>query len=101
MTNVLEVVEGVQFQTVDESLVWAIDTSNRGTPTSPAVAVTNSAGTDVKSTVMPSGSPSVSADVISLPSLTALTKGQRYEVRVTYTISGNVQATLLNVHCPT
>ena len=102
MANVLEVVEGLQFQSVDESIIWAIDTSARGTPTTPVVvSVNDSTGTDKKSTVMPSGSPSIAADVISLPSLTALVKGQRYEIRTTYVVSGNTQVSLINVSCPT
>lgn len=101
MASVLEVAEGLQTQSTAESIVWAIDTSARGTPTSPVVAtVKNSAGTNVKSTVMPAGSPTVAANIISLPSLTLLTAGQRYEIRVTYTISGNTQETIINVDCP-
>ena len=62
--------------------------------------VKTSAGTDVKSTVMPSGSASVATTIISLPSLTLLTAGQRYEIRVLFTISGNIQEVIINVDCP-
>lgn len=101
MATVLEVTEGLQFQSTAEELIWAIDTSNRGTPTSPSVAsVKDKAGADKKSDVMPSGSASVSGDVISLPKLQDLTAGDRYEIRVTYTISGNKHETFIHVACP-
>lgn len=101
MASVLEVAEGLQTQSTGESIVWAINTANRGTPTSPSVAtVKNSAGTDVKSTVMPTGSASVATTIISLPSLTALTAGERYEIRVLFTVSGNIQEVIINVDCP-
>ena len=101
MASVLEVAEGLQTQSTSEEIVWAIDTTSRGTPTVPSVdAVNNSAGTNVKSTVMPAGSPTVSGNIISLPTLKLLTAGQRYEIRTTYTISGNIQETIINVDCP-
>ena len=101
MASVLEVAEGLQTQSTAEQIVWAIDTSTRGTPTSPAVAsVNNKAGVDKKSDVMPSGSPSVTNNIISLPTLQSLVKGERYEIRTTYTVSGNKQETIINVDCP-
>lgn len=101
MASVLEVAEGLQTESSNESLPYGIDTSSRGTPTSPTVqSVKNRAGTDVKSTVMPSGSPTVSGDIISLPLLTALTAGERYEIRTTYVIGTSTQETIINVDCP-
>ena len=101
MASVLIVAEGLQTQSAAEEIVWAIDTSSRGTPTSPAVAsVKQSDGTDKKSTVMPVGSASVSNNIISLPTLKLLTAGERYEIRTTYTVSGNKQETIINVDCP-
>lgn len=101
MASVLEVAEGLQTQSTGESIVRGINTASRGTPTSPSVAsVKNKAGTDVKSTVMPSGSASVATTIISLPSLTALTAGERYEIRVLFTIDSNVQEVIVNVDCP-
>ena len=101
MASVLEVAEGLQTQSTAEEIVWAIDTSTRGTPTSPVVVtVKQSDGTDKKSTVMPVGSASVTNNIISLPTLKLLTAGERYEIRTTYTVSGNKQETIINVDCP-
>lgn len=101
MASVLEAAEGVQTQSTAEELVWQIDTSSRGTPTSPAVTtVKQSDGTDVKGTVMPTGSPSVTNNIISLPTLKDLTAGERYEIRTTYTADSNKQETIINVDCP-
>ena len=101
MASVLEVKERLQTQSTAEQLAWQLDTSTRGTPTSPAVAsVKQSDGTNVKSTVMPSGSPSVTNNIITLPVLKLLTAGERYEIRTTFTAKSNKQEIIINVDCP-
>ena len=88
-----EILEGLQYQGEDESVAYSIDVTNYGnTPTSPAVDVfdEDDLSTSVKSTVMPTGSPSVASNVITLPALTALTDGQTYRVEVQFTLSGNL-----------
>jgi len=91
-SNVRECVEGTQFQGAGEELVYAYDTAAKGTPTSPDVTVydLDIAVTDVTSTVMPTGTPSVGGTVITLPALKSLTAGKRYRVVVEFTISGNI-----------
>lgn len=87
-----EVAEGKQYQGEDESIAYTLDVSAIGSsPTSVSVVVkdvTNSA--TVTATVMPTGSASVSGDVITLPALTLLTAGVLYRVEVKYTITNNV-----------
>lgn len=87
------VVEEVQYQGVDESIAYTLDVSAIGDdPTGVAVDVFDASAlaTSVKATVMPSGSPSVSDNVITLPALTGLAEGKRYRVEVTFTLEGNV-----------
>jgi hypothetical protein len=91
MASPRELVESPVEQGVDESITWTVDVSNVGSsPTSPSVDVfaTDDLATSVKSTVMPSGTPSVSGDVITLPELTALTAGTNYRVEVKFTVGG-------------
>jgi len=90
-----EIVEGQQFQGADETVVYTLTTTNWGSsPTSTSAKIfTQNADetfTDVTSTNMPTGSTSVSGDVITLPAVTALVAGTVYRVEVKFTISGNV-----------
>ena len=90
--DIHEVLDGIQGQSVAESIVYQVDTAPwGGTPTSPAVDVFDEEdySTSVKATVMPSGSPSVSSDNVLLPALTALTAGIIYRVYVTFVSGGN------------
>ena len=92
--KIRQVAEGEQYQGVDEEVVYTISTTKwGGSPSGVSVAVYSVSGstyTDVKSTVMPSGSPSVSGDVITLPPLKALTQGTIYRIEVKFTAGGNV-----------
>ncbi len=91
-SNSREVLEGVQYQGEDESIAYTVDVSAIGSSPSAVTVVvkdvTNS--TVVTSTVMPTNSPSVNGNVISLSALKLLTAGVLYRVEVKYTISGNV-----------
>lgn len=91
-SNSREVLEGVQYQGADESIAYTLDVTAVGSsPSSVSVVVkdvTNSA--TVTATVMPTGSASVSSNVITLPALKLLTAGVLYRVEVKYTISGNI-----------
>ena len=92
---------GDKTQHSEESMVWKIDCSSRGIPTAPSVvSVKNNAGSDVKGTVMPSGSPTVSGMVVLLPSLTLLTAEDSYEVKVSMTIGGDTHIGIIDVDCP-
>lgn len=95
MTAKREIKEGLQFQGVDETIVYTLTTtpwgSSPGTLSAKVYSIASSGTrTDVTATVMPSGSPSAVGDVISLPALTALTNGVLYRVEVKFTCSGNV-----------
>jgi hypothetical protein len=89
------VIEGRQHQGVDERVAYSIDTSTwGGSPTSPSVTVRtinlDDTFTDVTATVMPTNSPSVAGDVITLSLLRNLTAGVRYRVEVQFTSGGNL-----------
>ncbi len=91
-----EVEEGEQNQGVDESIAYTIDVTAWGnSPTSTSAVVKDitdsSSITDVTSTIMPSGSTSVSDNIITLPAATAMTAGKGYRIEVKMTLSGNVQ----------
>ena len=104
MPSLLTPVEGLQEQTSAEILIWTIDTTGFTTsPASPSVVkvVKVSDGTDVKSTVMPSVSPTVSSAIITLPALKLLVAGQRYRIHITFTDGGsNTFEAQIEVICP-
>lgn len=81
-------------QGIDEEIAYQLTTTNWGSsPSSVSVKVYDIAGggyTDVTSTVMPTNSPSVNGDVITLSALKLLTYGKTYRVEVKFTCSGNV-----------
>ena len=69
-----------------------------GAVTSPSAKVYRN-GTEVTSTVMPSGSTSVSGSVATLKPLTALVGGARYVVAVTGTVGGDIFVKKVEVIC--
>ena len=91
--DILEINESPVDQGAGETITYKLTTTPWGSsPGSVSVAVVDvvaGAETDVKSTVMPSGSPTASGDVITLPALTALTAGHFYKITITFTCSGN------------
>ena len=94
-TNRREVVEGVQYQGVDEAIGYTVDVSAlmptpSDTPSAVVVVVKDDHGTAVTATVMPTNAPSVADGVISLSPLRSLVAGVLYRVEVQYTIAGNV-----------
>lgn len=100
----LAVLEGIQTQGegTDDARAWIIDVSNQTTdPTSPTVprVIDLSTGKDVSSTVMPSGSASVSGNYITLPLLTALTPEHTYKVYVSWTDGSETKSTVFYVFC--
>lgn len=96
--TIREVAEGNQVQGEDESIVYTLTTTGVGSsPTSTSAKIfsyneVTGAYTDVTSTNM-SGSTSVSSDIITLPTISALVPGTAYRVEVQYTVSGNVVET--------
>lgn len=90
--NIHEVLDGLQVQSTAESVLYSVDTEPwGGTPTSPSVDVFDEEdlATSVKTTVMPSGNPSVLTDDIILPALTSLTAGIIYRILLTFESAGN------------
>lgn len=91
-----EIKEGRQYIGVNERPIFRLLTTKwGGTPSSPSVKVfdyDNDAGTftDVTSTVLPSGSPSVSGDYVSLPVFVPDSIGKVYFVTVKFTTGGSV-----------
>lgn len=89
-----EIVEGMQLQGEDETIVYQLTTTPWGSsPTSTSAKIFRQAGgetyTDVTSTNM-TGSTSVTGDVITLPAISGLTDGVMYRVEVKFTSSGNI-----------
>ena len=83
-------------QGANESVYYTVTTTPwGGTPTSPSVTiydVTGDAYTQITdlSTIMPTNSPTVSGDIITLSPLKALTAGNRYRVNVRFTSGGDI-----------
>lgn len=101
MTDVLEVAEGVRYQTSDETRVYTITTTNLvSSPTSTSVVVYDeSVDEDVTTTVMPAGSHSEASDVITLKPLKSLTKGHSYRIEVKFTVGSNIFERFIRVKC--
>jgi hypothetical protein len=90
-SNIRELVESPLEQGEDEIIVYTVDMSAVGTPSSPVVVVKDvNAGTAVTGTVMPVNSPTVAGSVITLSPLKLLTRNVLYRVEVKSTISNNV-----------
>jgi len=93
VADLREVSQGIQYQGVDEEIIYSVDTALQGgTPTSVSVVVFDASAsyTDVTSTVMPVNSPTVATDTITLSPLKLLTEGQVYRVEIKFTSVGNV-----------
>ncbi len=104
MTVIREVKEGMQAQGVNESIAYKItSTPWASTPVVTAVKAyditTDGTRTDVTATVLPSGSSSVTGDIITLPPLTALTYAHTYRVEVKFTSGGNTFEAYFIVKC--
>ena len=93
MSNIREIKEGNQYQGADETIVYTLTTTPWGsTPSSTAAKIYTVIGdtlTDVTSTNM-TGATSVTGDIITLPTITALVAGTLYRVEIVFTCSGNV-----------
>ena len=98
MTAKREVKEGKQYQGIEEEIAYTITTTPWGSsPTSITAKVfslpDNGVDSDIVDTTtdnMPSGSPSASGDVITLPVLKSLVLDTMYRVEVKFTCSGNI-----------
>jgi hypothetical protein len=96
--NIREVVEGTQYQGVDEEIAYTITTTPWGSsPTSMAAVVKDASGTDVSSVVMPTGVPTANGDVVTLPTIKSLTDGQSYRAELKFTSGGNIFECHVNI----
>uniref|UniRef100_A0A6M3J4N7 Uncharacterized protein n=1 Tax=viral metagenome TaxID=1070528 RepID=A0A6M3J4N7_9ZZZZ len=87
--SIREVAQGTQTQGEDEGIVYTITTTNwASAPTETSMIVKDRNGTNVTATVAPTGSTSVTGDVITLPAISGLAAGQRYRVDVQFTTGG-------------
>lgn len=100
MADILEVAEGMQYQTTDEELAYKITTTNWvSSPTSPTVVVYDQhSNTDVTASVG-AITASAAADVITLSVLKDLTKGHLYRVEVKWTVGSNIWECYFMVKC--
>jgi len=97
-----EVTEGIQEQGCDEEIAYLITTTNWGSnPTSPSVEVFRDPGNAVAitETVMPTNSPTVDGDTITLSPLKNLSTGVVYRIEVKFSISSNVFECYFKVKC--
>lgn len=81
-----------------ETVTLNITVEGSNAPTSPTAAVYKGR-TDVTSTVMPSGSHTVSGQVITLKPITALVGNSDYALMYTVTIAGNTEQRKIIIQC--
>ena len=92
----------LRIQGKDEIIVYVLDVSTRATsPTTPSVTkvIDLETGSDVKATVMPTGTASVSGNSITLPALKLLTVGRTYRVHFTYVKGADTFESTIVVRC--
>jgi hypothetical protein len=102
VADIHEVIQGTQSQTTAEQISYSLDVSLWGSapaPVSVTVLDASDSFADVTTTVMPSGSASVTGNVISLPKLRALTAGHLYKILVLFDIGGNREEGFIQVLC--
>jgi len=99
--SILVVAEGTQEQSADEELIYTIDVSNWGSnpSTSSAVAIDETTGSTVTTTVFPTNTPTESSNTITLSPLKLLTKGHNYRIEVKFTIGSNIFECFFRVEC--
>uniref|UniRef100_A0A6M3LAJ4 DUF11 domain-containing protein n=1 Tax=viral metagenome TaxID=1070528 RepID=A0A6M3LAJ4_9ZZZZ len=97
----LQVVEGMRYQSASEEIIYKITTTNWGSsPTTiSAVVYDEKPFTDVTTTVLPTNTPTASGDVITLSPLKLLTKGHTYRVEVKFTSSSSIWECFFRVYC--
>ena len=85
------------------SSVLDIDFTNWGTTagTSPAIVevIDLATGLDVKSVVMPTGSPSMSSGILTMPAITALQDGHEYNIWGTYVDDSSTKDFVVHIRC--
>ncbi len=92
MPSVLEISEGLQEISRLDTGAWGVDVAKIATaPGAPTLdrVLNENTGLDVKSTVMPSGSPSFAGSVMTWPPWAALTALQGIILRVEFSFTDN------------
>ena len=90
MANLREVTEGVQYQGVDEKVVYNVTSTPWGTePSAPTAVLKDPDGDDVSATML-SGSASASGDVITTPQVLNLIAGELYRLEIIFTTGGQI-----------
>ena len=101
MTDPRIIVEGVQTLGTNEGWTFTLDITNVGsTPTAITVTVEDEDGTDVTSSVMPSGSPSApTTTTIKLPKIIrgGLQTGKEYRVITLFTVGDQDPAAIIPI----
>jgi hypothetical protein len=99
MSDNREIKESPLFIGEDETIIFTLTTTPWGSsPTSPSLVVKNVKGENITSDVT-TGSASVSNDIITLPSIHSLIKGNKYRMEVKFTISGNIFEAWAELRC--
>ena len=79
-------IESPLVQGQDEAVPYRLDTTPwGGTPTDPTVVVKNGNGSEVTVDVMPTNSPTVSGNFITLSKLQSLKVGRPYRLEIKWT----------------
>lgn len=101
MAKKLEIEQGLLQQSADEIINYTITTTNWiSSPTSSAaVAIDETTGETVTTTVFPTNSPSESGDIITLSPLKLLTKGHTYRIEVTFIVGTATYECYFRVEC--
>lgn len=91
MNSDREVIEGKQYQGVDEIIAYTLNVAAVGVPALPTVVVKDvtTGSSVVTSAVMPLNAPTVDGSVITLSPLKLLTAGHLYRVEVKYVVEAN------------
>jgi len=92
----------LRVQGAGETIIYVLDVSSRAiSPTTPSVTkvVDLETGSDVKATVMPTGTASVSGNNVTLPALKSLTVGRTYRVHFTYVKGSETFESTIVVRC--
>jgi len=109
-SNILEVSEGIQYQSSDEELCYRLTTTNWvSNPTNPVIkAYDETIGNeDVTDTypdssdgLFPTNNPLVDGDQITLSPLKNLIAGHIYRIEVRFAVGDNIYSAHFKVQCP-
>lgn len=104
MTDELTIEEGRQQQDPGEEVIRSIDVTKVGTAAGTVTATSvkvykESDGSDITTTVMPDGAPSIAGQVVALPLMKNLTTGESYLVVLFYTKDSSKMIEKLPVDC--